>query len=232
MAVIPIIAKVMPTDAVEELNDSSAEPFIRGFLHTSAAPNGNGLVLTHSAGGNCRAKLLVAIAGAFAAAGFLVLRCDLPFRQKRPKGPPHPSGAAQDRQGLRRAILAMKGKITGRALLGGHSYGGRQASMLAAEAPELVAGLLLLSYPLHPPRDASNLRVNHFPKLITPALFVHGSHDPFASSAEMQSALELIPGPKMLLEIEGAGHDLLSGKNSAHLPARILEAFLACVHAP
>jgi uncharacterized protein len=78
--------------------------------------------------------------------------------------------------------------------LGGHSYGGRQASMLAAEEPDLAAGLLLLSYPLHPPRRPARLRTAHFPKLTTPALFVHGTRDPFGSMDEMRAAVDSSPG--------------------------------------
>ena len=63
-----------------EFSDLSAEPAVRGFLHEPAQANGDGLVLTHGAGANCQSKLLIALAGAFANAGYLVLRCDLPFR--------------------------------------------------------------------------------------------------------------------------------------------------------
>jgi len=57
---------------------------VRGFLHRPPGEPGGGLVLTHGAGGNCNSRLLVAAADAFGAAGLCVLRCDLPFRQKRP----------------------------------------------------------------------------------------------------------------------------------------------------
>ncbi|HTR66165.1 MAG TPA: alpha/beta family hydrolase, partial [Terriglobales bacterium] len=111
--------------------------------------------------------------------------------------------------------------------LGGHSYGGRQATMLCAEAPELADGLLLLSYPLHPPRKPEQLRTQHFPALRTPALFVHGTRDPFGSIEEMQSALKLVPGRTVLVRVEGAGHDLgFKGKaQSEALPGQVLAAF-------
>ncbi|HEY5029252.1 MAG TPA: alpha/beta family hydrolase, partial [Candidatus Angelobacter sp.] len=96
---------------------------------------------------------------------------------------------------------------------------------LVAEQPELVAGLLLLSYPLHPPRKPAELRTGHFSRLTTPALFVHGSRDPFGSHDEMKTALALIPARKMLMEIEGAGHELLGKKAEDDLPARIVQAF-------
>ncbi|HEY2234684.1 MAG TPA: alpha/beta fold hydrolase [Candidatus Angelobacter sp.] len=211
--------------AYREFSDLSAEPAVRGFLHEPQQANGDGLVLTHGAGANCQSKLLIALAGAFADAGYLVLRCDLPFRQSRPHGPPFPAMAARDREGLRRAVDVLRSRTPGRVFLGGHSYGGRQGSMLAAEQPQLVAGLLLLSYPLHPPRKPAQLRTAHFPQLKTPSLFVHGGRDPFGSHDEMKAGLALIPGEKMLLEIEGAGHELLGKKAQENLPTRIVQAF-------
>ena len=208
-----------------EFSDLSGEPAVRGFLHEPAQPSGDGLVLTHGAGANCQSKLLIALAEAFADAGCLVLRCDLPFRQSRPHGPPFPAMAARDREGLCRAVEVLRSKVSGRIFLGGHSYGGRQGSMLAAEDPKVAAGLLLLSYPLHPPRKSADLRTGHFPQIHTPALFVHGGRDPFGSHDEMKTSLKLIPAPTLLLEVEGAGHELLGKKANEDLPSRIVEAF-------
>jgi len=172
----------MPAATVSSFTDHSVEPAVRGFLHIPAAPSGDSLVLTHGAGANCQSPLLIALANEFADSGLLVLRCDLPFRQMRPHGPPSPSTAARDREGLRQAVAVLKARSASRRVfLGGHSYGGRQGTMLAAERPDLVDGLLLLSYPLHPPGRELQLRVQHFPRLATPALFIHGSRDPFGS---------------------------------------------------
>jgi predicted alpha/beta-hydrolase family hydrolase len=181
----------------------------------------NFLLLTHGAGSNRNAPLLVAVANAFAAAGVEVVRYDLPFRQER-KGPPRPADAARDREGLREQILKARENKPGRVWMGGHSYGGRQASMLAAETPGLADGLLLLSYPLHPPRKPDQLRTAHFSNLQTPALFVHGSRDPFGSIAEIEQAIALIPAETALLTIDGAGHEL--GRNHAALAQRIVSA--------
>ena len=124
---------------------------VRGILHRPDTPNGHVLLLTHGAGSDCRAPLLV---------------------------------------------------------LGGHSYGGRQSAMLAASRPEIADRLLLLSYPLHPPKDPANQRTAFFPDLRIPALFVHGTRDPFASLEELRDAMALIPARTDLLPVEGAGHDL------------------------
>jgi uncharacterized protein len=210
--------------------DRNAPPSVRGFFDQPAEPSGDALVLTHGAGANCQSKLLVALGTALAATGFMVLRFDLPFRQERPHGPPAFGSAAQDREGIRRAVAVMKQKVPGRIFLGGHSYGGRQETMLLAEEPQLADGLLLLSYPLHPPRRPDQLRTSHFPRLAKPAFFVHGTRDAFGSIGEMESALELIPARRALLEVEGAGHDLLGKNTASELLARIVKEFRSFLH--
>jgi uncharacterized protein len=215
---------VDPLASIREITDFSVEPPVRGFLHVPSNGNGDGLVLAHGAGADCRSRLLTALAGVLAERGFSVLRCDLPFRQKRPHGPPFPEGAARDRDGLRRAVEILRSEIPGRLFLGGHSYGGRQSTILASENETLVAGLLLLSYPLHPPRKPLQLRTAHFGELNTPALFVHGSRDPFGSFEEMTTALELISARTRLLEIDGGGHELLPRSAETDIPQRIADS--------
>ncbi len=241
----------VPQPTIQDFVDTAVEPKVRGFLHTPEVSNNNGLVLTHGAGSNAQAPLLIALAETFCATGFTVLRCDLPYRQSRSYGPPGPGDAARDRAGLKNAVESVK-KILGasfkpdfgvseavdrddagasrkeaRIYLAGHSYGGRQSSMLCAEQPHIVKGLLLLSYPLHPPRKPEQQRTQHLPDLRTPTLFVSGTRDPFGSIAELQQALKMIPAKTRLLTVEGAGHDLgFKGKAKTHpLPATVLEAF-------
>jgi predicted alpha/beta-hydrolase family hydrolase len=198
---------------------------VRGFLHRAIGSGKNGLVLTHGAGANCNSPLLVALADAISDSGLTVLRCDLPFRQSRPHGPPPPGSAERDQQGLRAAIASLRRQTPGRAFLGGHSYGGRQASMLAAAEPGLVDRLLLLSYPLHPPRRPGELRTAHFPQLQVPALFVHGTRDGFGSIDQMVAAVKLIPARTELLPVTGAGHELLNKQNRDELAKIVVEAF-------
>ena len=192
---------------------------VRGFIHRPAEPGESGLILTHGASGNSSMPLLVAVAEAFANAGITALRIDLPYRQRRPKGPPYPAEAAVDRAGIVEAIGVLRESVD-RIVLGGHSYGGRQMSMVCAEQAGLAAGLLLLSYPLHPPGRPANLRVEHFPRISVPALFVHGTRDGFGSESEMREALRLIPAPADLWIITGGGHGL-PAKIAAELPKRL-----------
>jgi uncharacterized protein len=211
-------------DYQEFRDDSPNEVPVRGFLHVPIESGKDCLVLTHGAGSNCNSPLLVALSDAFCASGWTVLRCDLAFRQLRPYGPPRGS-AERDQQGLRAAVTAMRRQTTGRVFLGGHSYGGRQASMLAADEPSLADRLLLLSYPLHPPHRPAELRTGHFPRLQVPALFVHGARDGFGSIDEMTAALQLIPAPTELLPVTGSGHELLTKQNRDQLPKTVVEAF-------
>ena len=202
-----------------------SEAGVRGFLHEPAAPNGSGLVLTHGAGANCEAALLVALAKAFEERGWVVLRCDLPFRQIRLKGPPFPAQGAADRAGLNTAIDYIRPRAQ-RLFLGGHSYGGRQATMLAAETKKQrdawgVEALILLSYPLHPPAKPEQMRTAHFPALWTPALFFHGTKDGFGTPDEMENAIEMIPARHELRLMKGEGHGLAT-KHAA----TIAEAFI------
>jgi predicted alpha/beta-hydrolase family hydrolase len=106
--------------------------------------------------------------------------------------------------------------------VGGHSYGGRQASILASEEPGLADALLLLSYPLHPPKKPASLRTSHFPTLRTSALVAHGTRDPFGTIEELSKALALIPAATRLVTIE-SGHDLLRG--NFDVPKIIVQPF-------
>ncbi len=207
--------------------DSPDQISVRGFLHRPLPTANDCLVLTHGAGSNCESPLLVWLANAFCDSGLTVLRCDLAFRQSRPHGPPPRGGAERDQQGLRAAVASMRALMPGRIFLGGHSYGGRQASMLAAEEPGIADRLLLLSYPLHPPQRPAELRTAHFPRLRVPGLFVHGTRDGFASIDELASALALIDAPTQLLPVEGAGHELLPKQNRDAFVATIAKAFLS-----
>lgn len=78
--------------------------------------------------------------------------------------------------------------------LGGRSFGGRSCSVAHAEGLA-AASLVLLSYPLHPPGKPEKLRVDHFPSITAPSLFVSGEKDPFGTPAEFGAHLASIPGP-------------------------------------
>lgn len=213
--------------------DFPEPPAVRGWLHQPAKKAAAGIVLTHGAGGNCESPLLIALCDVFAEQGVAALRCDLPYRQKRPSGPPSPSGAAMDRKGLERAAASLRDEIGGPVHLGGSSYGGRQASMLAAENPDVAAGLLMLSYPLHPPGKPESLRTDHFGDIATPVLFAHGSKDVFGSEREMRAAMKRLKVPAELELFAGAAHGLVQKRDAAAkvraIAEKIVRRFLTLV---
>jgi predicted alpha/beta-hydrolase family hydrolase len=199
-------------------------PAVHGWLHEAENPRAV-FVLAHGAGSNAQSPLLIGLGTALSQSGYSLLRIDLAYRQLRPSGPPRPGDAAKDRETIVQAATRMRNEICDRVILGGHSYGGRQASMVAAEHPEALNGLLLTSYPLHPPGKPSQLRTTHFPKIEVPCIFVQGDNDPFGSVEEVRSATRAIPGGVCITVVEGAGHDLKRGRKAGfdHVSAAILE---------
>ena len=179
-----------------------------GVAHEPADTPAGVVVLTHGAGGSRESPLLVALCEHWARHGWLAIRYDLPFRQRRPSGPP--SGSAEaDMAGVREVIAAASTMSSGPLIAGGHSYGGRLTSMVVAEEPG-VAALTLFSYPLHPPGKPERLRTEHFPAIEVPTVFTHGGRDPFGGIDELRDAAALILASTEIVEIGGARHDLVS----------------------
>ncbi|MEC4763650.1 alpha/beta family hydrolase [Mycobacterium sherrisii] len=168
------------------------------------------VALTHGAGGDRESALLQQVCDEWARRGWLAIRYNLPYRRRRPKGPPSGSAAA-DRAGIVEAITVCRGLADGPLIVGGHSYGGRQTSMVVAEADSpLVDVLTLFSYPVHPPGKPERPRTEHLPDIRVPTVFTHGTSDPFGTPAEVRDAAALIAAPTEVVEIAGARHDLRS----------------------
>lgn len=186
---------------------------IAGVVHEPAGEPAGVVVLTHGAGGSRESPLLIAICDEWAQRGWLAVRYNLPYRRRRPKGPPSNS-AATDQAGITEAIGVARGLCDGPLIAGGHSYGGRLTSMVVADprshqaAP--VDALTLFSYPLHPPGKPERMRTEHFPAINSPTVFTHGTSDPFGSIEELRRAVALIPAPTTIVEVTGARHDLRS----------------------
>jgi predicted alpha/beta-hydrolase family hydrolase len=105
------------------------------------------------------------------------------------------------------ALAQRTGLAPERIVLGGRSMGGRICSMAAAEGLPCL-GLVLISYPLHPPGRPDRLRVEHLPDIRVPCLFVSGTRDAFATPDELESAICVIPGDVERLWVEGGDHGL------------------------
>ena len=129
---------------------------------------------------------------------------------------------AGDRDGILEAIAVARTLADGPVIAGGHSYGGRQTSMVVAENPGLVGALTLFSYPLHPPGKPDRLRTEHFPAITAPTVFTQGTADPFGTIDELRSAVRLIPAPVKIVEVTGARHDL--GSKTLDVPLIAVDA--------
>lgn len=141
-----------------------------------------------------------------------VARLDFPYRREGRRAPDRaPKLMASIREEI--ATLCERwGTTSEHLVLGGRSMGGRMCSMVAAGADDLdplpVAGLVLMSYPLHPPGRPEKLRTEHLVDLRVPVLFVSGDRDTFGTPDELAAAQELIPGPVTSVTLAGKGHDL------------------------
>jgi predicted alpha/beta-hydrolase family hydrolase len=164
-----------------------------------------GLFLTPGAGANRDQSSLVAIEAAVAP--LPVERHDFPARRAGRKGVDRAPVAIADVVQAAAAFAARVGVDPASLVLGGRSFGGRMCSMAVAEGLP-AAGLVLISYPLHPPGKPDRLRIEHLPQLAVPCLFVSGTRDPFGTPAEMEAHTAAIPGPVTHVWVDGKGHDL------------------------
>ena len=201
---------------------------ISGIAHEPSGKPTGAVMLTHGAGGSRESPLLQKICDEWAARGWLAVRYNLPYRRRRPKGPPSNS-AASDQAGIVEAVELARTLTNGPVIAGGHSYGGRMTSMVVADDAAKVDALTLFSYPLHPPGKPERARTEHLPRISAPTVFTHGTTDPFGSLDELHAAAALIPATTEVVEITGARHDL--GSKSLNVPALAVEAALRLLSA-
>ncbi len=174
------------------------------------------VLLAHGAGSDLHAKALAAVADALAAVRIPSLRFNYPYRdtgRKAPDRPPVLEAATREAA----AELARRAKLPSeRLVLGGRSMGGRYCSMIvgAAEEPVPALGLLLLGYPLHAAGKPENPRVEHFPRVTAPCLFVSGTRDSLAGKPALTRATRKIKAPVSLHWLESADHGYRPLKSS------------------
>jgi predicted alpha/beta-hydrolase family hydrolase len=166
-----------------------------------------GVLLTPGAGSGRDHPALLAIERRLAPLGLPVARIDFPYRREGRKAPDRPARLIACIEEEAAAFAERIGAPPARLVLGGRSMGGRMCSMAVAEG-WAAAGLVLVSYPLHPPGRPDRLRVEHFGQITVPCLFVSGTRDPFAAPGELSAHTEAIPGPVTHVWIEDRGHDL------------------------
>jgi predicted alpha/beta-hydrolase family hydrolase len=161
------------------------------------------LVLGHGAGSPMTAPLLTGFCEAIGELGVATLRFDFPYMRA---GRRVPDSAPVLISSYREAFDAAVQRAEGLPVLaGGRSLGGRMASMAVADGMP-AAGLVFLSYPLHPPGKPERIRDAHLYGIDVPMLFVQGSHDPFAQPDLLAAVLERLGSLAQLVSIEGGDH--------------------------
>jgi predicted alpha/beta-hydrolase family hydrolase len=159
------------------------------------------LLLAPGAGADRQSPALVAVEQAV---GVPVARMDFPYRKEGRKAPDRAPKLIAAVLEEAAALAGSAGVAPERIALGGRSMGGRMCSMAVAEGLP-AAALVLMSYPLHPPGKPENLRVEHFPQITVPCLFVGGTKDPFGTPEEMEHHTAAIAGPVTHVWVPG-GH--------------------------
>ena len=162
-----------------------------------------GLLLTHGAGGGAEQHTLVALEEGL---DVPVRRIEFPYRREGRRFPDRAPKLIETVRSESEAFASDLGTTTDRLVLGGRSMGGRMCSMAVAEGLP-AAGLVLLSYPLHPPGKPDKLRVEHFGAVNVPTLFVNGDRDPFGTPDEFAAHIGAISGEVTVHWLEGQGHN-------------------------
>lgn len=175
-------------------------------------PTPSGVLLTPGAGADRNQAALVALDEAASHEGLVVERLDFPYRLAGRRAPDRPEVLVRAVEDAATALAERLGVPTAQLVLGGRSMGGRMCSM-AVSGGLSAAGLVLVSYPLHPPGRPERLRTDHFPSLALPCLFVSGTRDAFGTPSELEAATAAIPGPVTHVWIKGGDHGL-RGKDS------------------
>lgn len=168
-----------------------------------------GILLYPGAGSDAQHPALISLEHALRAEfrDLVVERTDFPYRREGRKMPDRaPKLVAAVHEDVT-AFAQSLGVSTASIVIGGRSMGGRMCSMAIAEGLQ-VAGLLCLSYPLHPPKKPEKLRIEHLPNITVPTLFISGSRDHFGTPDELRTHLAAFIGPKRLVILDGKGHDL------------------------
>ncbi len=167
------------------------------------APPVAGLLLAHGAGGGAGQHTLVALENGL---DVPVHRIEFGYRRQGRRFPDRAPKLIAELRSEAETFAAELGTTTARLVLGGRSMGGRMCSMAVAEGLP-AAGLVLLSYPLHPPDKPDKLRVDHFASIDVPTLFVGGDRDPFGTLEEFATHIGAIAGDVTVHWLEGQRHD-------------------------
>ena len=203
---------------MERLKIPTPKGEVSAAWHPAAGP---ALVVGHGAGAGMDHPFIVGFCDAVADDGIAALRFNFPYMEAGRRTPDQAKNAIG---AFRSAFDAAAARSGGRPVLGGgKSYGGRIASMAAAEGMP-AAALIFLGYPLHAPGKTDQIRDAHLYDLTMPMLFLHGTKDPFADPKELATVIRRLGDRATLVDFDGAGH---SFERSRKDDARVVGASLA-----
>ena len=196
----------MKTERLALPLEGAAVPTVTAVRHGRKRSKQMRVLLAPGAGGNLDNVGLVALAEVLARLGHPVVRVNLPHHELGRRTPPR---ADRSVAAYRQLLAAAQELVPGPYpwIAGGKSYGGRVASLAAAEGMD-VAGLLFYGYPLHPPGKPDRLRVDHWPHVPVPCLFLHGERDPFGDPEQLEPQLRKLPRRATLQVVRGGDHSL------------------------
>ena len=207
------------------VNDTNSVTVIR--TPVEAGPTRLRFLYAPGAGSGITDSFAVFAVRELAAHGFESWRFQFPYKEKGRSAPDPPALL----EATWRAVIDMVAASAPESVvIGGRSMGGRIASMVVASGEVLVAGLVLLAYPLIPPGRATSDRAEHFPRIAVPTLFCSGTRDNFGTPVQLGEAAALVPDSTVHF-LEGADHSFAtlkaSGRTKEAVYKEAVEAMVA-----
>jgi len=195
------------TDRHELAVPSAPDGVVAAVSYRPDRHQGRPVLLVPGAGGSLDSEPLVALAAAVARCGHPVVRANLAHHQAGRRAPRAETAVPGFREVLTAAEALLGTPREEPWILGGRSYGGRVASLAVATGTS-AAGLLFSGYPLHPPGRPDRLRVDHWPNIGVPCLFLQGDHDPLADLSLLRTHRRKLPRRSDLVVVPGGDHAL------------------------
>src|SRR5258708_3940582 len=194
-----------PEELKIAVNDQES---VTALLYPAAkrARMGVTVVLGHGAGANQLSGFMVMIAQGLAARGIDVMTFNFVYKEKGRSIPDPKARLESCYQAVIKTAQTNRKLKKNRLVTGGKSMGGRIASQVAAVAPDGIAGLVFLGYPLHPPGRPDKLRADHLQDIRAPMLFVQGARDTFGTAEEIRAVIKRLQLPATLYAVEGGDH--------------------------
>ena len=177
----------------------------RKSLHSSG--RSDALILAHGAGAGQRHPFMVSFARGLSERGLDVITFDFHYMNQKRRVPDRMPQLVACYRAVIAAVREQIESARERLFIGGKSMGGRAATHVAADDPDLtLSGIVLLGYPLHPPGRPNQTRNAHLPNVQRPMLFVQGSRDTFGTPSELKPILGSLSPLPMLHTVQGGDH--------------------------